>query len=161
MAKLVSFVVYWFYILFLRKSPIMKFKTICFVNFSLEDLRYPLSLMCVMTTVWNVSKYGVFLVRIFPHSDWIRRDTNDTNAGKYRAKKNSVFGHFSRSGHWPILCHWLFQYPLKTSENQKFFNVIRGYRKRAVPWNKLSRGLNGWYTSPPRSTAKIILCRFY
>ena len=25
-------------------------------------------------TAWKVSVFGVFLVRIFPHSDWIRRD---------------------------------------------------------------------------------------
>ena len=36
-------------------------------------------------SVWKVSKYGVFLVRIFPHLDWIRK------------RKNSIFGHFSRS----------------------------------------------------------------
>ena len=36
-----------------------------------------------LVSVWNVSKYGVFLVRIFPHSDWIR------------TRKNCVFGHFS------------------------------------------------------------------
>ena len=27
-----------------------------------------------IVTVWKVSKYGEFLARIFPHSDWIRRD---------------------------------------------------------------------------------------
>ena len=26
-------------------------------------------------TAWKVSVFGVILVRIFPHSDWIRRDT--------------------------------------------------------------------------------------
>ena len=40
-----------------------------------------------LITAWDVSKYGVFLVRISPHLDWIWRDTT----------KNSVFGHFSRS----------------------------------------------------------------
>ena len=30
---------------------------------------------CVCVTAWKVSPFGVFLVRIFPHSDWIRRDT--------------------------------------------------------------------------------------
>ena len=43
-----------------------------------------------------------FLVRICPHSDWIRRDPEylsvlSPNAGKYRPEKNYVFGHFSRS----------------------------------------------------------------
>ena len=31
----------------------------------------------------------------------------------------------------------LFLYPLKTSENQRFFYVFRGYRKRSVAWNGL------------------------
>ena len=52
-------------------------------------------------TAWKVSVFGVFLVRIFPHSEWIRRDTpylsvpvqicEDTN------QKNSEYGHLSRS----------------------------------------------------------------
>ena len=49
-----------------------------------------------------MSKYEVFLVRNFLHSDWIRRDTEylsvfSPNAGKYGPENNSVFGHFSRS----------------------------------------------------------------
>ena len=39
-------------------------------------------------TAWKVSKYGVFLVRIFPHMDWIRENTD---------QKNSVFKYFLRS----------------------------------------------------------------
>ena len=40
----------------------------------------------------KVSKYGVFLVRIFPHSDWIQRETPylsvfRPNAGKYGPEK--------------------------------------------------------------------------
>ena len=43
-----------------------------------------------------------FLVRISPHSDWIRRNTESLSvfspkAGKCGPKKNSVFRHFSRS----------------------------------------------------------------
>ena len=41
-----------------------------------------------------------FRVRIFPHSDWIRRDTAlriQSECGKIRAWKNLVFGHFSCS----------------------------------------------------------------
>ena len=38
-----------------------------------------------------------FLVRIFQHSDWIRRDTTYFS-GKIRTRKNSVFGHFSFGG---------------------------------------------------------------
>ena len=43
-----------------------------------------------------------FLVRIFPYSDWIRKDAPylsvfSPNARKYGPKKNFVFGHFSDS----------------------------------------------------------------
>ena len=44
-----------------------------------------------------------FLVGIFPHLDWIRRDTDQkklriqSECGKIRTRKNSVFGNFSRS----------------------------------------------------------------
>ena len=31
----------------------------------------------------------------------------------------------------------LFLYPLKTSENQRFSDVFRGYKKRSVAWNGL------------------------
>ena len=37
---------------------------------------------------WNVSKYGVLLVRIFPYSDWVR---GDENAGKHRPEKTPYF----------------------------------------------------------------------
>ena len=50
-------------------------------------------------TLREVSKYGVFLVRIFPHSDWIRRDTEylsvfSPNAGKYRPEKTPYLDTF-------------------------------------------------------------------
>ena len=43
-------------------------------------------------TEWKVSVFGDFLVGIFPHSDWIRRDTPflsvfSPNAGKYGPEK--------------------------------------------------------------------------
>ena len=31
----------------------------------------------------------------------------------------------------------VFLYPMKTSENQRFSDVFRGYRKRLVAWNRL------------------------
>ena len=50
----------------------------------------------------KVSLFGVILVRIFPHSQWIRRDTEYLsvfcpNAGKY-GPDNSEYKHFLRSG---------------------------------------------------------------
>ena len=53
-----------------------------------------------------------YLVRIFPHSDWMRRDTEhlsvfSLNAGK-QTRKNSVFGHFSRSvGYYLDFMNWM------------------------------------------------------
>ena len=43
---------------------------------------------------------------------------------------------------WMKLTHFvpatgLFRYPLKKSENQRFSDVFRGYRKRPVSWNGL------------------------
>ena len=42
----------------------------------------------ISNTAWKVSVFGIFLVRIFPHLDWIRRDAVylpvfSPNAGKY------------------------------------------------------------------------------
>ena len=68
---------------------------------ALNHILLPFSLFCVLLlfgkfrctitrsiiTVWEVSLFGVFLVRIFTLSDWIRRD--------------SEYGHFSRS-----VCFW-------------------------------------------------------
>ena len=46
----------------------------------------------IFITAWEVSIFEVFLVRIFPHSDWIQRDTEylsvfSPNGGKYGPKK--------------------------------------------------------------------------
>ena len=54
-------------------------------------------------SAWKVFVFEVFLVRIFPHSDWIRRDTPflfvfSPNAGKH-GPENSQYRHFSRSEH--------------------------------------------------------------
>ena len=49
----------------------------------------------VFFIVWKVSIFRVFLVRIFPHSDWTRRDTEylsvfSPNAGNYGPKKLQI-----------------------------------------------------------------------
>ena len=46
----------------------------------------------VINTAWKMSKYGVFLIPIFPHSYWTWRDTPylsvfSPNAGKYGLEK--------------------------------------------------------------------------
>ena len=50
-------------------------------------------------TSWKVSVLGVFLVRIFPRSDWIRRDTPylsvlSPNEGKYGPEKLRIWTRF-------------------------------------------------------------------
>ena len=43
-------------------------------------------------TAWKVSKYGVFLVRIFPHTDWQHGlSVFSPNAGKYGPEKTPSF----------------------------------------------------------------------
>ena len=60
----------------------------CILEWNLKSLRLNVFLIPVMgTTAWKVSLFGVILVRIFPHSDWIQRDTPylsvlSPNAGK-------------------------------------------------------------------------------
>ena len=50
-----------------------------------------------------------FLVRIFPYSDWIQSECR-----KIRTRKNSVFGHFSRSDYiilyYYIILHYIILY---------------------------------------------------
>ena len=55
-----------------------------------------------------------------------------------------MFSHSSiRISFNPFHANGLFPYPLKKSENQRFSDVFRGYRKRPMAWNglRLPRGL--------------------
>ena len=57
-------------------------------------------------TAWKVSKYWVFLVRIFPHSDWML----NPNVGKYGPEKTPYLDTFQPvKGHsnstWPLQGH--------------------------------------------------------
>ena len=64
-----------------------------FSHFIVEILRK-------MCTAWKVSKYGDFLVCVFPYSDckiyWVNLHIH-SEYGKIRTRKISVFGHFSHS----------------------------------------------------------------
>ena len=53
------------------------------------------NLACVVALHENCPDTEFFLVRIFPHSEWVRRDIQ-SECGKIRTRKNSVFEHFSR-----------------------------------------------------------------
>ena len=58
------------------------------VNFNCKIIWY-------ICTVWKVSVFGVFLLRIFPYLGWIRTDTPylsifSPNAGKYGAEKLQI-----------------------------------------------------------------------
>ena len=72
---------------------------------SLSFIRHSITNSIISDTAWKVSKYGVFLVRIFPHSDWIRRDTEKilrispylVQIRENTDQNNPVFGQFSRS----------------------------------------------------------------
>ena len=51
------------------------------------------------------------------------------------------FGEYIMSALNPFLATGLFLYPLKTSQNQRFSNVYRGYWKRPLIWNGFMRWL--------------------
>ena len=75
------------------------FSTLCMKELTAvrQSPRYPSN----CGTTWKVSVFRVFLVRLFPHLDWIRRDARylsvfNTNTEKYWPEKLRK-GHFSRS----------------------------------------------------------------
>ena len=72
-----------------------------------------------ITTVWKVSVFGVFLVHIFPNSDWIRIRTNTD-------QKNSEYGHFSRSLHATI----------KSSKNVVKLDVCENFNNEVLFWGR-------------------------
>ena len=45
-------------------------------------------------TAWKVSKYGIFLVHIFPLLDWYYRSVFSQNAGKYGPEKTPYLDTF-------------------------------------------------------------------
>ena len=60
----------------------------CCFNFLFEPPSLKMSFICFYFTKGKVFVFGVFLIRIFPHSDWMRRDASylsvfSETAGKY------------------------------------------------------------------------------
>ena len=74
------------------------------------------------TTAWKVSVFGVFLVRIFPHSDWIRRDTEyllvfSPNVGKYWQEKLRIRTLFTQ---WTRQARFMYRIHLSAISLQSF-----------------------------------------
>ena len=52
-------------------------------------------------TAWKVSVIWVFLVRIFPHSGWIRRDiSNDQIFNSFSSNVSTYINAFKHSANW-------------------------------------------------------------
>ena len=78
-----------------------------------EEIRYPISVLpflwalsACLSTAWKVSKYGVFSGPYFP-AFGLNTDVSlriQSECGKIQTRKNSVFGHFLRSGCDKIRC---------------------------------------------------------
>ena len=85
-------------------------------------------------SAWKGSVSGFFLVRIFPHSDWIRIiSPYSVQMWKNTDQRNSEYRHYSRSVINPFHTTVLFYTPLKTSENLWFFWCSQGlYKKTSV-----------------------------
>ena len=69
------------------------------------QMRYVSFLLC--HTMWKVSVFGVFLVRIFPHSDRIQRDTPNpsvfsSNTRKYGPQKLRIQTLFTQCSREPF-----------------------------------------------------------
>ena len=78
-------------------------------------------------TAWKMSVFEVFLVRIFLHSDWIRRDTEylfvfSPNAGKYSSEKLRIWTLFTHCYH-PLIFSTVFNFSVFywEKENLRFF----------------------------------------
>ena len=81
-------------------------------------------------TAWKVSVFGVILVRIFSHSDWIRRDTPylsvfpcSVQMREKADQNNSKYGHFLRSD-------YLLSNIFLLKKNVKCFSFINALRNK-------------------------------
>ena len=100
----------------------------------------------ITVTAQKVFLFKDFLVRIFPHSDWIRRDTPSPYSVRMQENtdhKKSEYGHFSQCVIVqlnPCLANILFLYLLKTLENHRWSGVSRGYKMKTLTKNRLNMG---------------------
>ena len=73
--------------------------------------------------MWKASKYGFFLVRIFPYSDWIR------------TRQNFVLRHFSHSDFFSIWNFDFVQLYLKKSLHAFFLQATLSFKSASVLLN--------------------------
>ena len=83
-----------------------------------------------INTQWKVSIFVVFLVRNFPHSDWIRRETPYTSVFSPNVEnmdqKDSGYGHFSRSEtEIYLLSYWQFKWKISNTTEKKWIFPLR------------------------------------
>ena len=77
--------------------------SIVFIKKNLSDQSKRLHVNKVYYTTWKVSLFGVFLVRIFLHSDWIRGDNPySVLLWENTDQENSEYGH----EYGPISWYW-------------------------------------------------------
>ena len=101
-------------------------------------------------TAWKVSAFRVFLGRIFPHLDWIRRDTLylsafSPNAGQCRSElfvSASCSGWITHDLKLMILCFNAFPIFCRSYKNQSvnfdfklFYWFLYGLQKTGKQWN--------------------------
>ena len=73
-------------------------------------------------TAWKASVFGVILVHIFPHLDWIRRDTQYLRTGSYRTIRLTQSLYFFPGGLY--LTHLVFIFLL----SPKFVKLSSDYK---------------------------------
>ena len=105
------------YTIYLIKFNNGRIRTKCemwcvFFSITFLNLSFLIHYLRVSHFVKSIRTFGVFLVRIFLHSDWIRRDTPYFSSIFSRMwenadQKNSEYQHFSHSvhcWHWTCKC---------------------------------------------------------
>ena len=103
-------------------------------------------LISVLTTAWKVSVFGVFLVYIFPHLDWIRKNTPyisafSPNAGKHEPEKLRIRTIFTQWIWWyssPFFFFFIIFFSSIVSQFVSFdcFRSLSNIKRRIlIDWN--------------------------
>ena len=119
-------------------------------------------------TAWKVSKCGVFVVRIFPNSDWIRKDTPylsifNPNAGKYGPEKTPYLDTFH------VVWRRWFEKNGKIYRKMKNGKIYRKMKERELISENLvwtlkllmsiyhTKGKEGWYLTMIENLILLIM----